>query len=91
LATCGARARASGSHSDPEQATDAVASCARIDILLRYESTARGFLGEHAVREGVLVPQLLTGADVKAFLLCECGRVSAGSAKGRVAELRARC
>jgi integrase len=31
----------------------------------------------------------LTGADVNAFLLRECARVSAGSAKGRVAELRA--
>lgn len=31
----------------------------------------------------------LTGVDVNAFLLRECGRVSAGSVKGRVAELRA--
>jgi site-specific recombinase XerD len=31
----------------------------------------------------------LTGADVSAFLLEECTRVSVGSAKGRVAELRA--
>jgi integrase len=30
----------------------------------------------------------LTGADVARFLLGECGRVSIGSAKGRVAELR---
>ena len=30
----------------------------------------------------------LLGADVNAFLLGECGRVSAGSAKGRVGELR---
>ena len=30
----------------------------------------------------------LTGADVSAFLLQECARVSVGSAKGRVAELR---
>jgi site-specific recombinase XerD len=56
--------------------------------MLRYENTARRFLGEHAVREGVLMARLLTGADVNAFLLCECARVSAGSAKGRVAELR---
>ncbi|MCA1698295.1 MAG: hypothetical protein LC790_05060 [Actinobacteria bacterium] len=30
----------------------------------------------------------LTGADVSAFLLAECARVSVGSAKGRTAELR---
>jgi site-specific recombinase XerD len=54
----------------------------------RYEHTARRFLQEQAVRDGALVPALLTGADVNAFLLRECARVSAGSAKGRVAELR---
>ncbi|MEO6652390.1 MAG: hypothetical protein ABIP17_07025 [Ilumatobacteraceae bacterium] len=31
----------------------------------------------------------LTARDVVGFLVVECGRVSAGSAKGRVAELRA--
>ena len=31
----------------------------------------------------------LTARDVVEFLVVECGRVSAGSAKGRVAELRA--
>ena len=36
----------------------------------------------------MLKPAGLTGADINAFLLRECGRVSAGSAKGRVAELR---
>ena len=56
--------------------------------IVRYERTARRFLQEQAVRDGVLVPAVLTGADVNAFLLRECGRVSAGSAKGRVAELR---
>jgi site-specific recombinase XerD len=54
----------------------------------RYERTARRFLQEQAVRDSELVPTLLTGADVNAFLLRECARVSAGSAKGRVAELR---
>jgi site-specific recombinase XerD len=64
----------------------------------RYGNTARRFLREHAVRggvltpgvltPGVLTPGVLTGADVNAFLLRECARVSAGSAKGRVAELR---
>ena len=56
--------------------------------VLRYENTARRFLQEQAIAGGVLAPAALTGADVNAFLLRECGRVSAGSAKGRVAELR---
>jgi len=54
----------------------------------RYENTARRFLSEQASRDDVFEPAGLTGADVNAFLLRECGRVSAGSAKGRVAELR---
>jgi site-specific recombinase XerD len=57
--------------------------------VLRYESTARRFLQQQAMAGGVLKPAGLAGADVSAFLLRECGRVSAGSAKGRVAELRA--
>ena len=57
--------------------------------VLRYETTARRFLSEQALRDGVLDVAVLTGADVNAFLLRECARVSAGSAKGRVAELRA--
>lgn len=57
--------------------------------VLRYETTARRFLQEQAIDdEGMLAPAALTGADINAFLLRECGRVSAGSAKGRVAELR---
>ena len=56
--------------------------------VIRYENTARRFLSEQASHDGVLQPAGLTGADVNAFLLRECGRVSAGSAKGRVAELR---
>ena len=36
-------------------------------------------------------PSALTGGEVNAFLIAECGRVSAGSAKGRVAELRRCC
>lgn len=55
----------------------------------RYQNTACRFLQQHAVVDGVLNVAGLTGADVNAFLLQECGRVSAGSAKGRVAELRA--
>jgi site-specific recombinase XerD len=57
--------------------------------VLRYEHTARRFLQQQAMAGGVLKPAGLAGADVNAFLLRECGRVSAGSAKGRVAELRA--
>jgi site-specific recombinase XerD len=57
--------------------------------VLRYESTARRFLQQQAMAGGVLKPAGLAGTDVNAFLLRECGRVSAGSAKGRVAELRA--
>ena len=56
--------------------------------VLRYVNTASRFLSEHAVAGGELDVQRLTGADVHGFLLSECGRVSVGSAKGRVAELR---
>lgn len=56
--------------------------------VLRYENTARRFLAEQAVTDDVFAPATLTGVDVNAFLLRECARVSAGSAKGRVAELR---
>jgi len=54
----------------------------------RYENTARRFLQEQASADGVFEPAALTGVDINVFLLRECGRVSAGSAKGRVAELR---
>lgn len=57
--------------------------------VLRYENTARRFLQQQAMVHGVLEPAHLTGADINAFLLREFGRVSAGSAKSRVAELRA--
>ncbi|MFM9455164.1 tyrosine-type recombinase/integrase [Streptomyces europaeiscabiei] len=56
--------------------------------MLRYGNTARRFLAEQATTEGQFAPDTLTGADLNAFLLRECARVSAGSAKGRVAELR---
>jgi site-specific recombinase XerD len=52
----------------------------------RYVKTARRFL-EQCSAAGV-GPSELTGREVNAFLIAECGRVSAGSAKGRVAELR---
>lgn len=57
--------------------------------VLRYENTARRFLQQQAMVHGVLEPAHLKGMDINAFLLREFGRVSAGSAKGRVAELRA--
>jgi len=54
--------------------------------VLRYANTAQRFLDQCSAT-GV-GPSALTGAEVNAFLIAECGRVSAGSAKGRVAELR---
>lgn len=54
--------------------------------VMRYTKTARRFLMDCSTA-GVQ-PSALTGAEVNAFLIAECGRVSAGSAKGRVAELR---
>jgi hypothetical protein len=59
--------------------------------VLRYENTARRFLQEQAISGDAFEPTALTGMDVNAFLLRECGRVSAGSAKGRVAELVRSC
>ena len=55
----------------------------------RYEWTARRFLRSRVWtgHDGCGV-EGLSGADVTAFLLGECSRVSVGSAKGRVAELR---
>jgi site-specific recombinase XerD len=56
--------------------------------VFRYTNTARFFLQQQATPENEFDPARLPGADVNAFLLRECSRVSAGSAKGRVAELR---
>ncbi|MET9586134.1 tyrosine-type recombinase/integrase [Streptomyces sp. NPDC006539] len=56
--------------------------------MLRYGNTARRFFAEQSMTDGQFTPDSLTGADLNAFLLRECARVSAGSAKGRVAELR---
>lgn len=55
--------------------------------VLRYGNLARRFLLSRADGDSVDV-QGLTGNDVTTFLLAECARVSLGSAKGRVAELR---
>lgn len=57
--------------------------------VLRYEKTARRFLNEHHLACGARFITELTARDVVGFLVVECGRVSAGLAKGRVAELRA--
>lgn len=56
--------------------------------VLRYERTAGRFLREQASTGEAFQPARLTGVDVSEFLLREFARVSAGSAKGRVAELR---
>ena len=56
--------------------------------VIRYERLARRFMAGRVSDAGELDVAGLTGADVSAFLLEECARVSVGSAKGRVAELR---
>lgn len=58
-----------------------------LTTVLRYENTARRFLQESSAGRA-FAPEALTGVEVNAFLLREFARVSAGSAKGRVAELR---
>jgi site-specific recombinase XerD len=55
--------------------------------VIRYENLARRFLQLHWVGDRVEAAAL-TGTEVVAFLLRESERVSVGSAKGRVAELR---
>lgn len=54
----------------------------------RYEKLARRFLGERGAAGDERGVGNLTGAEVSAFLLSECARVSLGTAKGRVAELK---
>jgi site-specific recombinase XerD len=54
----------------------------------RYEKLARRFLGERVTADDELGARGLSGSDVSGFLVRECARVSLGSAKGRVAELR---
>ena len=56
--------------------------------VLRYEALARRFLTERVSPADELGVGGLGGAEVMEFLLGECARVSIGSAKGRVAELR---
>ena len=57
--------------------------------VLRYETLARKFLEGRVSLDDELGLQGLDGQHVAAFLLGECARLSLGSAKGRVAELRA--
>lgn len=54
----------------------------------RYVKAARRFLGARAAATGGTGVEGLAAADVTGFLLAECYRLSVGSAKGRVAELR---
>jgi site-specific recombinase XerD len=56
--------------------------------VLRYERLARRFLGERVATQDERGVENLTGAEVSAFLVRECARVSLGTAKARVAELR---
>jgi site-specific recombinase XerD len=56
--------------------------------VLRYERLARRFLGERRTPSDDLGVDNLTGAEVAAFLVRECSRLSVGAAKGRVADLR---
>jgi site-specific recombinase XerD len=56
--------------------------------VLRYEALARRFLTSRVTPADELGIAGLDGAVVSRFLLGECGRVSLGSAKGKVAELR---
>ena len=51
--------------------------------VIRYERLARRFMAGRVADAGELDVAGLTGADVSAFLLEECARVSVGSAKGR--------
>jgi site-specific recombinase XerD len=56
--------------------------------VLRYEILARRFLEERADAAGSRFVEDLAGSDVVGFLVRECGRLTVGSGKGRVAELR---
>jgi len=56
--------------------------------VLRYETLARRFLAGRVTSDNELGVADLTGVEVSAFLVRECVRVSLGSGKGRVAELR---
>jgi integrase/recombinase XerD len=55
--------------------------------VVRYVKLARSFLSQRVAEDSGWAGNL-TGADVVAFLLRESGRLSVGSTKGHVAELR---
>ncbi len=55
----------------------------------RYVNLARTFLSGHQQLDGAVEVAGLTGGQVNTFLQGECARLSLGSAKGRVTELRA--
>jgi site-specific recombinase XerD len=57
--------------------------------VIRYEALARRFLAARIAPGDERGVKGLGGAELSAFLVRECARVSLGSAKGRVAELRA--
>ena len=57
--------------------------------VLRYHRCAQRFLEARTGADGVVDVGSLTGVDVGAFLLAEAQRCSVGTAKGRVAEMRA--
>jgi site-specific recombinase XerD len=57
--------------------------------VLRYETLARRFLTARVSSEDELGVGGIDGSVLSRFLLSECERVCLGSAKGRVAELRA--
>jgi site-specific recombinase XerD len=57
--------------------------------VIRYEALARRFLAARIAPGDERGVERLGGAELAAFLVRECARVSPGSAKGRVAELRA--
>jgi site-specific recombinase XerD len=56
--------------------------------VLSYEGRARQFLSERIVAGGNTGVEGLCAADVTGFLLRECSRLSVGSAKNRVNDLR---
>jgi integrase len=56
--------------------------------VVRYVALAQRFLGERACAADGLGVKDLRGEHVAAFLLRECERLSVGSAKGKVGELR---
>jgi len=56
--------------------------------VLRYEKLARRFLQIDQPAGGLLETTTLSGGEISTFVLAESGRVSLGSARGRVAEMR---